>query len=486
MTPATNTTEAVLWASVETLLQRSIQFVAGVALARLVAPDQFGLLAMLAVFVAVASVLAESGFASALVQKQELAEADMSTAFWSNIGAATLIAFFLGLSAPWISRFYGQTELLPLTWAMSLNLWLASWQTTHVALLTRELNFRLQAYVSGASNLVGSVVGVSFALKGAGAWSLVAQALATTVVSGAMLWRRHAWRPRFLFRVASFRKLFGFGGFMLASSLLDAFSTRLYSLVIGRNYSSRDLGIYARAVSTRDLTQGMLGTVFSKVSLAVLSRHSADMRALRGRLAVANQFTMAVNLPAMVGLAAVANIAVPLLFGPRWANSGPLLQILCIGGALWPLQVSNLRILMALGRSDLLFILEVLKKGLLAAGILVAYRHGMDAIAWATSGCAVIAFLINASYTRKILGYGALGQIADLGPYLLLSAAMGLLVMLLDACLPPMPAAARLAIDVGAGASFYALMAAGLRLPAVGFAIDVLRSISPGKAGREA
>lgn len=478
---ANRTSGAIAWASIETIVRQGIQFGSGIFLAHLLTPAEFGLMAMLGIFVAFAGLLMNSGFASALIQQREESNTDSSTVLWFNVGTGTLMALLLGACAPLIARFYDQPDLVPITWAMALNLWLTSWLTVHVALLSRHLNFRVQAKASSISNLSGAAVAIILALRGAGVWALVAQTLTTTLLNVVLIWWLHRWRPSATFSMQSFRKLFGFGGFMLAAAVLDTLGTRLYTLLIGRLYSSQDLGLYSQAVATRDSSQTMLGTIFSRVALPVLARHGNDPVALRRRLKAANQLTMAVNLPAMIGLGMVANVAVPTLFGHQWLGTVPVLQILCLTGALWPIQLSNLQVLIAQGHSGKLLRLEIIKKSILVASMVIASHWGILAIAWSTVFSGSIGFLINAHYSRTLISYGPLKQTRDLAPYLALTAAMVCVVALVAHEFSWLTPGKRLAVEVLSGGIFYVGMAAILRMPAVAYAFEVVRSLRPRK-----
>lgn len=468
---------AVAWASVETVLRQGLQLGSTIVLARLLTPADFGLVAMLAIFVVFAARIAESGFATALVQQEEESNADSSTAFWFNIGTGTLMALLLCASAPYIARFYGHPELVRVTWAMALNVWLTSWLTVHSALLTRHLEFRTLAIASGVANFTGAALAIVLALRGAGIWALVAQIVVTTLLNVVVIWRLHPWRPVAIFSYRSFRKLFNFGGYMLASTMLDTAATRLYSLLIGRIYSSHDLGLYSHAVSTRDSSQTMLSTIFSRVAFPVLARHGNDPVALQRRLKSANQLTMAINLPAMIGLSVVANLAVPTVFGGQWSEAGPILQVLCIAGALFPMQLANVQVLMAQGHSGKVFRIGAIKNGILITSILIAAQWGILAIAWASVASAVISFLINTHYSHKFVGYGAMKQLRDLAPYLALTAVMAAIVVLIAHTFSWLTPGKRLLVEVTGGAVFYIGIAHVLRLPAVGFAFHVLRSL---------
>lgn len=470
---------AVGWASVETLVRHGLQFASGVVLARLLTPDDFGLVAMLAIFVGLAMTLSESGFGAALIQQPRESEADASTAFWYNLAVGTVMALALAGSAPLIARFYGRDALVPITWALAANIWLTSLMTVHVALLTRRLNFRVQALASGVGNAGGVALAIALALRGAGVWALVAQTLATTFLTVALLWTLHPWRPRATFDVRSFRKLFAYGGYIFASSVVNAATLRVHTLLIGRFHSGSDLGTYSRAVTTRDSTQAMLTTVFSRVAFPVFARHGSDPEALRARVKSGNQLIMAVSLPAMLGLALVADNAVPVLFGPQWSGTVPILQVLCLAGAIWPLQVSNVQVMMAQGRSSVMFALGLAKATILVTAMIIATRWGIVAIAWATVVGAAASFAINTGYSRRSIGYGALEQLRDIGAYILLTMGMLLIVAATGRAIEWMSPGKRLIVEVATGAGFYVGSAALLRLPAVAFAMEVLRALRP-------
>lgn len=471
------TSQAIAWASVEMLVRQGVQFASLIFLARLLSPSEFGLVAMLGIFTTFATLIINSGFASALIRQPGENDLDSSTVFWFNIGTGTFMALLLVASAPAIARFYGHTELTPIAWALALNVWLASWLTVHVALLTRHLEFRVQAKASSISNLAGAILAIVLALRGAGVWALLAQLLATTSLNVALIWAIHRWRPTLTFSMKSLRRLFGFGGFMLAADILNALGTRLHTLLIGKLYSSQDLGLYTRAVQTCETSQTVLSTIFTRVAMPVLARHSEDRSALRRRLKAANELTIAISLPAMIGLALVADVAVPTIFGPQWAGTVPILQVLCVSSAIYPLQVSNLQVLIAQGRSGSLFRIEIMKKSILISAMVIASHWGILAIAWSTVGSALMAFLINAHYSRTLLDYGPLSQLKDLKLYAVLTIGMGVVVVLAGYGMGWISPGKRLAVEVFAGAGTYVILARLARIPALGYALDVLRSL---------
>jgi teichuronic acid exporter len=234
--------QGVLWSAVDAGAARLAQFVIGVILARLLLPEQFGLLGMLAIFMAVAQAFVSSGFGVALVQKKEVTPADASSVFYLNVAAGLVLAGLLCLAAPWIASFYGQPILSPLTRALSLVLVISSFGVVQGAMLTRNIAFKTQAKVSVVSVLGSGVIGVAMAYRGYGVWSLVVQQICGALFRVVLLWVFNGWRPGLVFSFAVLRHMFGFGSRMLASGLLNEVFRNLYSVVIGRLFSPADLG----------------------------------------------------------------------------------------------------------------------------------------------------------------------------------------------------------------------------------------------------
>jgi len=376
---------------------------------------------MLMLFTAVAGLFVESGFASALIQRQDHTYTDECTVFWFNQVAGALAALILVLIAPWIASFYEQPILAPLTKLMALNLWLSAFLTVPIALLTKKLDFKTQMKASMIGLVISGGIAIYLALKGWGVWAIAIQSLSASIVTALALWRLNSWRPSWKFSWDSFNRLFSFGGFLMLSGLLDTISTRLYTLIIGKSYGAQDLGYFYRASSTRELPQGVLASIFSRVAFPVFSSLANDRNKLRDGLRVSLITMMAINLPVMVGLLMTADELVPILFGPRWAGAIPILKVLCGVGLFWPLHVANLNVLMAMGHSRLMLRIEIIKKTLFITTIILASQISVIAIAWGMFGLGLIGVFINTWYTRKFLNYGTLKQLKDVMPYLIVT-----------------------------------------------------------------
>lgn len=415
---------ATLWSGLEIFLRHGLQFVVVIVLARLLTPDEFGTIALLYIFVGVAGVLADGGFSAALIQRQDVTHVDESTVFWFNLGMGATLALLLWLSAPSIAAFYQQPVLVPLVGVMALNVFITSLGAIHRALLTKQLDFRTQMKVGVLATTLSGGVAIALALQGAGVWALAAQMLCAATITTLALWGLHRWRPALVFSMDSARRLFGFGGYLLAAGLLDVAYTRLYTLLIGRFYSVRELGFYTRADTTQQLPVEAMTNILSRVAFPVFSAAAHDPARLQRGMRLALRGMMFINVPMMLGLAVVAEPFVLTLFGPEWRPAVPILQVLCLAGLFWPLHVINLNVLMAQGYSNLFFRLEVLKKVVGVGLTLVGALYGVMGIAWSQVVFNVLAFGINAHYTRRHLNYGVAQQVLDIYPTLLVGIAM--------------------------------------------------------------
>ncbi len=471
---------STLWSAADVVLRQGLQLGITIALARLLGPEEFGLVAIIHLFTGIATVFVNSGLSMALVQRETIDRTDESTVFWFNLTMGASMTGLLWFASPVIAEFFSQPILAPLTALMAVNVMLGALSTIHTTLLTRHLDFRTQTGIGAFSTVVSGAIAIGMAWRGHGVWALAAQTLAASAVSGALLWTLHAWRPAFTFSFDSARKLLGVGGYLFASGLLDNAYNRLYTVLIGRLHSISDLGFYHRAESTKQLPAGMLAGVLSRVSLAVFSRAAGDQEKLLRGVRLALRGFMLLNIPMMLGMAVLADPLLEALFGARWRPAAPLLQILCLGGIFWPMNVVNLTALTAQGHARLYFRLELVKKLLGVTLIVAASLHGIMAVAWSQAVFGLTATLINAHYTRKHLGYGALRQARDILPMLVASLPMVMLVGWMDSALA-WPPGLRLPVEIGAGAILYVAWIFAFRLTAARELAGLLRSARGGR-----
>jgi len=445
---------AVAWSAVDIFARQSVQFIISVILARLLAPEQFGVIAMLGLFIGLAGTLVNSGFGSALIQKKSLTDEDTSSVFYFNLFASFVMALLLCALSPWIARFYRMQILEPLACFMALNLFLGSFGAVHWALLNRDLDFRTQMRISVTAAVISGALAITLAATGWGVWSLAIQTVVSTVISTICVWWWRPWRPRFIFSFAALRSMFRFGSYLLFSGLLDTAYTQFYTLVIGKFYSARDLGYYARADGTRMLPTNVISTIVSRVAFPIFSAASGDRNLLQRGMRKAVESLMLVNLPLMLGLLAVSRPLVLTLFGEKWLPCVPYLRVLCLAGILWPLHVINLNLLNAIGRTDLFFRLEIIKKVIGFSVLLIAANISILAMAWSSVLLGVVSYFLNAYYTGVHLGYPASRQLRDIFPLVLASGFMFACVWPLT-LISSFPAPVLLAVQVVTGGAIY-------------------------------
>jgi len=427
---------ATLWSALEITARYGVQFAVMVILARLLTPSDFGLIAMLLVFTTVAALLVDAGFGTALVQKQDTSDDDESTVFLSGLGLSIIVGSGLWAAAPWIASFYSQPVLVPLTRLLLFVLPLSALAAVPDALLTQRLDFRARANAEIFASLCSGVLAVFLAWRGFGVWSLAWQSIVAIGMRALLLWLFSGWRPRGRFRMASFRRLFGFGGYMLMANLLNVISIRLQSLLIGKLFDSRTLGYYTLAQNTQQAPAQFMSSVLNRVGLPVFSTIADQPARLVAALRLSLRVAIFVFVPCMVGIAVIAKPLILMLYGERWTPAAPLLSILAVSATFWPLHVLNLAAIGAQGRSDLIFRLEMIKRVISIGLILACSPAGPVAIAWAVFVSSLIAVAINTWYTHKLLAYGPIAQMRDQFSTLALSAVAALAAWLSSHWLP--------------------------------------------------
>jgi teichuronic acid exporter len=449
--------DATLWSAAELSLRQGLQFCISIALARLLSPEEFGVVALLSLFTALASTFVEGGLSTALIQRQDITHDDESTVFWFNLGVGVLAALALWAGGTAIAGFYALPLLAPLAALMGVNVFLGSLGVIHGTLLAKRLNFRALLKVGLVATVSSGAVAIFLAWKGFGVWALAAQALVMTGFTSLLLWLFSGWRPRLAFSVTSARRLFGFGGYMLVANLVDTGYNRAYTLLLGRFYGIREVGFYNQADTTKQMPAGLLVGVLSRVAFPMFSSVAHDNVRLRRGTQLAVRSLMLLNVPMMLGLAAVAEPFVLAAFGPKWLPAAPILQVLCLAGIFWPLHVINLNVLMAQGHSRLILRIEVAKK-LLGICLLVAgTAYGILGIAWSQVVFAAVAFLINARYTGRFLGYGVFAQSRDFMSVVAVAVPMTLVVFGASAYWQPRPIVELLTLVAAGSLLFFSI-----------------------------
>jgi teichuronic acid exporter len=419
------TVRALLWSFLQSVVQKGLQLVIGIILARLLFPEQFGLIGMLAIFMAVIQAFLDSGFGAALIQKREVTRTDTCSVFYFNILVGLLAAGFLSLVAPWIAAFYNQPILAPLTRALSLTLVINSFGMVQRTMLTKQIDFKAQTQVGLIAGALSGIAGITLAVMNFGVWSLVAQQISAAFVSTVCLWAFSPWRPALIFSFKALGDMFGFGSRLLLSSVLNQIFENIYLVVIGKLFSVTDVGFFARAKTLNDIPSQTLSEMAGRVMFPVFSTIQDDPARLKVGFKKALTFLGLVNFPMMIGLAVVAHPLVLVLLTDKWVPCVEYFQLLCVGGVLYPLHAMNLNMLQALGRSDLFLRLEIIKKVLLVVSIVLTWQWGISAMIAGMIGVSIIACYLNSYYSGVLVNYPITEQGSALLPYLIVSGSMG-------------------------------------------------------------
>jgi teichuronic acid exporter len=459
------TVSALSWSFVEAIAQKGVQFVIGIILARLLFPEQFGLIGMLTIFMAVIRMLLDSGFGAALIQKQEITETDICSIFYFNILVGLAAAGLLCLAAPWIAAFYKQPILTSLTRALSLTIVINSFGLIQSTILTRQINFKTHTKVSLIAGVLSGVIGVTLAALGFGVWSLVVQQISASLLSTICFWSFSAWRPAMIFSFNALREMFGFGSRLLFSGVLNQIFDNIYLLVIGKLFSATDLGFFTRAKTLNDLPSQTLSEMVGRVTFPVFSTIQDDPVRMKRGLKKALIYLVFVNFPMMIGLAVVARPLVLVMLTAKWAACIPYLQLLCVGGLLYPLHLMNLNVLQALGRSDLFLRLEIIKKVMIVINIVVTWRWGISAMIYGMIITSIIAYYLNSYYTGILIDYPIRKQVRDLFPYLIVAVLMGMAVYVAGLIQFPNHWS-MLLVQITTGSIFYIFLCRAFRLKA--------------------
>ena len=475
----------MLWSISEQVCVQMIRFILSMIMARLLLPADFGLVAMLGIFVAIADSIVDSGFGSALVQRKDLTHKDKCSVFYLNLALGAAMAAVLWLAAPWMASFFLAPRLIDITRAYSFVLIISSFGIVQRSLLTRDIEFRTLAKTAIWSTLLSGVLGVVMAVYGCGVWSLVAQAILRSLIGQALLWGMSSWRPSFEFSWPSLRPLFSFGSKVFAAGVIDTVFRNVYPLVIGILFSPSDLGYYGRAQSTQQMPTLTLSKAVRRVTFSVFSAMSEDKQRLQKSMRRIVTMMVFINFPIMIGIIVTARPLVIVLFTEKWAASIPYLQLLGLVGLLYPLQAINLNALLSQGHSGLFLQISIVKKSIVVLAIVLTYRYGIHGLICGQIAHSWINYFINSYYTGKLLGYTPKSQLMDCFPYLISSLIMGVIVYGLQ--FAQFPSLALLLVSqICTGVVVYAGVCWCLRLSAWREAqtivVDYLRSWRAGRA----
>lgn len=421
----------VIWSAIERFSVQGISFLLTLIIARLVLPSEFGLIAMLGIFIAIAQSFIDSGFSNALIQKKDRTDVDFSTVFYFNLAisvAAYLIFYF---SAPYIADFYREPQLDILSKWIGLNFIISGLAIVQRAKLTINLNFKTQAKASLTSVVISGLVGIYLAYNGYGVWALVVQTLLKSAIETILLWIYTHWRPQFVFSISSFKTLFAFGSKLLVAGILHTIYLNLYSLVIGSYYSATKVGYYNRAYSLAQFPSFNITQVISRAIFPIQCEIQNDEDKLSASFNQYLRLSCFIIFPIMMGLAAMAEPLIEFILTDKWLPAAQPLAILCIAYMWYPVMFVNNQILNVKGRSDYYLKAEIIKKVVGISILFITMPYGLLALCWGLVGYNLLDMVIIIFFAKKVIKTGYRKQIMKILPVFIISAITGAICYLL-------------------------------------------------------
>mgnify|MGYP001448924290 CR=1 FL=1 len=477
----TSVLSSLFWKSLERGGVSGVQFIVQIILARLLFPEDYGIIALIVVFISISQTFVQSGLGTALIQKKEVTDEDYSSVFYLTLVVALVFYGILFLAAPFIAAFYNQPLITPVLRVLGLTLFFGAVNSIQNAVISRNFQFRKLFISSLGAVLLSGVVGTSMACAGYGVWALVGQQLTSIIALCAIMWLTVTWRPRLLFSPTRVKELFSFGWKLLLSGLLDVTYNNLSSLVIGRLYPVSMLGYYTKGQEFPNVLVSNINNSIQAVMFPAYARcqdNRALVKQIMRRALLTSSFLV---FPAMAGLAAVAEPLVTLLLTEKWLVAVPFLQIFCAVYALWPIHTANLQAINALGRSDIFLKLEILKKVVGLSVLAVTIPIGIYAMALGMVVTGIIATLINSYPNKLLLDYSFTEQWKDLVPALILSLIMcgvAYSILFLD-----LSVWATLILQILVGVVVYVGLAWVLGLESLTYVMNTAREYFPGRKG---
>lgn len=421
----------VLWSGIERITIQTIQFAIGIILARLLTPTEYGTVGLILVFIAISNVFINSGFTSALVQRQNRTEEDKSTVFLFNIVISLLCYLLLWFVAPLIADFYSTPILKQLLRVLSISLVINSLGAVPYTLFTIDLDFKTLTKCNFISILISGIVAIYMAYNGYGVWALVAQTITNSIIALILIWYFSSWKPQLVFSNKSFRTLFSYGSKLLISSLLNRIVSDLSTLLIGKVFTPKELGYYSRGVQYTDFVSSLISSIIERVLLPGLSPLQDNFELLLKYLRQILVTTAIVSIPTFFGLIILAKPIIIVMIGDKWLPAVPIMQIFCLARLITILSGINANFLYIVGRTDLTLKQQYINIPIRIVALTIALKYGIVYIALAELISTSAHYFINTYYPGKMMNYGALKQLKDISRVLLSAIIMAIFTYLI-------------------------------------------------------
>ena len=467
---------------ISNVLTKCGSMIVQLVLARLILPEEFGTIAILNVFISIANVFTTKGFASAIIQKNNVTEVDKSSAFYMSLGISLFLYVAIFVSSPYIAKFYDSADLENVLRVYAVVIIMGALMSVHNALLQKELKFNVNMWKGVIIVVVQGVVGILLAYKGYGVWALVISYIIGNAVSVAYIWFMIKWRPKLLFSWTAIKSMFKFSSNVLMSSLFNTVYSDIRALVIGKVYTTEQLAFYDRANLIRgyifDTTIGAVSTV----ALPTLSKVNDSLENVKIGIRRIIKINMYISTPMRVGLILIAEPLILLLLTETWRESIPFLQLICITNILAPCMYRT-NAYLAIGKSSIALRTELINKLSILICIFLTLKYNVYMVVISALFGNVLSFIEGLIVNKKYIGYTIKEQIADIIPPIILSIVMGIPIYLIS--LLNLPNILQLILQVGVGGISYALISIISKNECFYYLLSIFKDIVLGKLGKK-
>ena len=473
----------LFWRLGERFGAKMVQFLVQMILAKMLAPEIWGTIGLILIFIEVLQVFIESGLGNALIQKKDADDLDFSTVFYFNCvicGAAYLLMFF---AAPLIAWFYKAPELTSAIRVMSLVLVVSGLKNVQQAYVSKNMLFKRFFFATLIGTVTAAVIGIAMAYFGFGLWAIIAQNLINVTIDTCILWITVKWRPKRAFSFQRLKQLYSFGWKLFASSLMEVIYLKLRGLIIGKKYSKEDLAYYTYGEYFPQFITSILNSSIDSVLLPSMSSVQDSRENVKNMTRRAIKIGTYILMPFMVGIMVCAGPVVRIVLTEDWLPVIPYLRILCISYAFMPIHTANLNAIKAIGRSDTYLKLEIIKKFVDFASILATMFISVKAMVYGVLVASIISQVINAWPNKKLLGYSYLEQVADMIPQIIASTIMGAVIYLIN--LVDIHYLLMLAIQIPLGVIVYIICSKLMHIDSFDYLLDVIKSLLNRKKDKE-
>lgn len=468
-----NALSGMMWKFFENIGMQMVQLIIQIVLARILMPEEYGLIGLLTIFISISDIIITQGLTTALIQKKNAEEVDFSSVFYANLIVSFLLYTILFFASPLIADFYHEPILISVTRVLSLNVIIGAVPAVHNAILSRNLEFKKSFYRNIANVITQGIVGIYLAYMGFGVWALVFSKVIGTLVGTIVICITVRWYPKKYFNMQRIKSLFSYSSKVLGTNLLNTIFNNIHSIIIGRYFTAADLGYYQRGQQIPHLSMGAVDSSMSAVLYPTFSKLQDNLPALKNALRRAMKLSMFLVLPILFGVYAISEPLTIVLLTEKWLPSVPFMKLACIATMFWPLAHRN-QALNAIGRSNITLKLSIIGKTITIIAIIICIRWGIYAIMLGSIISLAICTWISSYYVSKYIGYTIPEFILDILPPLLISLIMCIFVSVLG--MLEINLYIKLIIQILIGIVVYTGCAFLFRLDSIYYSIDIIKS----------